>query len=470
MPRIVAFIENDMYVRNFITSGAFDQIAALDGFSLCLASNVTKLKSAIAPEKVCGSYGRMQHNISLIYHFNMISMRALKDKSHTFKIKSETNWFNESNNFKYAESYTRSEYESIKEQIIGKFQNNQSLERIIQKQRPDLVIFPITGVEATGAELILLSRRYGFQTLFLINGWDNLSSKGIFPLLPDCLGVWGPQSLLDAVNIQGIPFHQTALIGCARYEDYFVPENASQKYFPHKYVLFAGSVTPCDEITPLRIFDQLLDVLKVNNLKIIYRPHPWREKRKCFDLFQPEDFKHVMLDPQVAKNYYKEKQQGTESVSSQNYPELKYYPSLVNHAQFIISPMSSMILEAALFDVPALVLAHDDEVHPITPKRIAEFEHFQGAEEVPGWFFAKTLDAAGHLFKTMLHEFGDEVPETRKLRPLLSYSIRRYLYEDGYSYSQRLALLADSILAKKTLRQSGDAAGTTAVAEASAAT
>lgn len=450
MHRIVAFIENDMYVRNFITSGAFDQIATLDGFSVCLASNVTKLRSAIAPEKICGIYERLQHNVSMIYHFNMISMRALKEKSKTFAIKSETKWFSDASAFKYAESYAPEEYASIKSKLIGMFQNNQSLERIICEQRPDLVIFPITGVEATGAELISLSRQYGFQTLFLINGWDNLSSKGIFPLLPDYLGVWGPQSLLDAVYIQGMPFSRTVLMGCARYEDYFVPENSSQKYFPHKYILFAGSVTPCDEITPLKLFDRLLEESGIPEMKIIYRPHPWRNKRRCFDVFQPEDFKHVMLDPQVANGYYKEKRQGTESCSSQNYPELKYYPSLVNHAQFIISPMSSMILEAALFDAPALVLAHDDGIHPIPPSRFAQFEHFQGAEEVPGWYFAKTLDAARELFKMMVDEFGHETPETRKLRPALSFSIRRYLYEDGYSYAQRLALLVDSILMKKT--------------------
>jgi hypothetical protein len=204
--------------------------------------------------------------------------------------------------------------------------------------------------------------------------------------------------------------------------------------------------------------------LKTENLKIVYRPHPWREPRECFDVFQPNDFKHVLLDPQVADDYYKEKQRGTESCSSQNYPKLKYYPSLVNHAQFIISPMSSMILEAALFDVPALVLAHDDGVHPISPRRIAGFHHFQGAEEVPGWFFGKTLDEIKELYKTMVREFGDETPETRKLRPLLSFSTRKYLYEDGYSYAHRLAFLVSSILVKKTQRHPDQAMGEIAVA------
>jgi hypothetical protein len=449
MQRIVAFIENDMYVRNFITSGAFDAVATLDGFSVCLASNVTKLRSAVAPEKICGAYERSQHNISLIYHFNMISMRALRDRCRSFEIKSRTNWFNDSNGMNYPDTFTPAENESLTTKISAGFQDHPAVERIIQQERPELVIFPITGVEATGAELVLLSRRYDFKTLFLINGWDNLSSKGIFPLQPDYLGVWGPQSLLDAVNIQGIPFDRTVLMGCARYEDYFVPENSAQKYFPHRYILFAGSVTPCDELAPLRVFDQLLDELQTPDIKIIYRPHPWRQKRRCADMFNPEEFKHVMLDPQVARTYYKEKQSGTESASSQNYPELKYYPSLVNHAQFIISPMSSMILEAALFDVPALVLAHDDGVHPIPPSRFAEFEHFKGAEEIPGWYFTKTLDAARATFKNMLNDFGEETPETRQLRPMLSFAIRRFLYEDGFSYAHRLALLAKSILAKK---------------------
>lgn len=439
MSRIVAFIENDMYVRNFITSGAFNHLIQNDEFGICVSEIVSKLKSSIPSEKIMDTYKRCDKNTTLVYIFNKLSMRALRNKSSTFDIKVRTSgpfdingWISKFLSFPIIFEYITKKY------LISRFQKNLSLEMIIKKYEPSVVLFPITGVESTGVELINLSQEYGFKTFFLVNGWDNLSSKGVFPLLPDYLGVWGPQSLVDAVNIQGMPSHRAIMLGCARYEDYLIPANAEVKLFTFKYILFAGATTPNDEITPLRIFESILEELGNTDIKIVYRPHPWREKRNCYDIFEPDSYKHVVLDPQVADDYYGEKRKGTESSSSQNFPTLKYYPSLVNHAVFMITPMSSMTLEAALFDVPSLVLAQDDSYHRIPCSLQAKYRHFEGGEEVPGWFFAKNYDEIKSMFRMLVDRFKDDTPSHREFRPFLSSAMKKYLFCDGHSYAERL--------------------------------
>ena len=114
-------------------------------------------------------------------------------------------------------------------------------------EKPKLAIFPITGVESTGYELIELSRRHDFRTLFLVNGWDNLSSKTVFGALPDYMGLWGQQSLEDAVTIHGLTVDRGFLLGCARYEPYFGDRDQAEAPFPFRYAVFAGSTTACDE-------------------------------------------------------------------------------------------------------------------------------------------------------------------------------------------------------------------------------
>lgn len=446
MNRIIAFIENDMYVRNFITSGAFDLLMQRDDFAIALAENIKRLRDAIPPERVCGIFKRNPVNINLIYNFNQVSMRALRHKSTTFDIKARVNWFGPKDPSLFKPTYSQQEMENIRQQILNSFQRNPSVEAIIQAEQPELVIFPITGVEATGTELIQLSQPYNFKTLFLVNGWDNLSSKGVFPTLPDYLGVWGPQSMLDAVEIQGMPFEGIHLLGCSRYEDYFVAENAAEKIFDFKYALFAGACTPCDEITPLRRMDSMLSQMGVQDFKIVYRPHPWRNKRECFDSFEPEKYAHTIIDPQVSEGYFGEKARGTESCSSQNYPELKYYPSLINHTAFVISPMSSMLLEAALFDVPAIVLAYDDGVHAIPASAQARFKHFEGAENIPGWFFVHEAEEIEPVFEHLVAQLREDSPESRTYRPVLSHAMKKYLHEDGLSYAQRLYLTVEQIL------------------------
>lgn len=436
----LVFIENDMYLRNFITSGAMDGLLNDLEFGVCTSEIATRLASAIPAKRFRGSFERCRPNMGYVTVFNKLSIRALRDRSSTFDIKMRTGWPFGPYSLKYRiashpfvfQRFTRS-------YLLGKLRNNESIERIIREQRPEVVVFPITGVESTGYELVLLSRKYGFKTLFLVNGWDNLSSKGVFPILPDYLGVWGPQSLVDAVTIQGMPAHRVILLGSARYEDYLAPGNATASPFPHKYILFAGATTPCDEIGPLRIFEEILERSGMADVKVVYRPHPWRETRACFDTFEPENFRHVILDPQVADDYYHKKRDKAENSGNGEYPALRYYPGLLNHALFAISPMSSMTLEAALFDVPALVLSYDDGYHPVPGSLQARYRHFEGGRDVPGWFFADDIEQLKTTFSRMLDTFRDECPSNRRFRPVLSSAMGRYLYRDGRSYSQRLA-------------------------------
>jgi len=372
-------------------------------------------------------------------------MLALRKRSETFALKCRARWYGE-----YADDELRlatRPLDEIRATLRRELVPNPSVEAIIAAHRPRVVIFPITGVEATGWELVELSRRYGFVTLFLVNGWDNLSSKGVFLDLPDLLGTWGPGSLVDAVEIQGMPVHRCVPMGCARYEPYVRTSpgggdaGASDPVgspFDHPYVLFAGGTTKGDELTPLRILAAALGDAPSDGMRIVYRPHPWREPRECDDLVAPGAFRNVIVDPQVADAYYANKRAGTESVSATSFPDLGYYPRLLRHAAFVISPLSSMTLEAGLFSVPALVLVHDDGVHALPPSAVARYRHVAGADEVPGWTFARTLEELPARFTELRDRHSDEGPERRRWRPVLSATMKRYLHHDGRSYAERL--------------------------------
>ena len=441
--RTLVFIENDIYSRNFAQAGAFD---LLSDYGCALSEpgpHFDKLRDQVP--SVVGEYHRHYGNIQLLRYANKIMSLALADESSTFRIKAETSWLGSYSAQEYCLASTKHP-DVLRESFARRFEPNESLRAIIREHSPQLVIFPVTGVEATGTELVLLSQDYGFRTLFLVNGWDNLCSKGVFLRLPDYLGVWGQQSLVDAVQIQGMPQHRCILMGCSRYEPYFTMHaNCLNSPFRFPYILFAGATTPCDEIGALKICERLL---AGSAIKVVYRPHPWREKRKCFDLFEKDGYNNVVIDPQVEEAYYGEKAKGTESVSSGNYPSLDYYPALLNHAMFIVSPMSSMTLEAALFDVPALILANDDGVHSIPASKQLEYHHFKGYEDMPGWVVAKTMAEFRLGFDGALIRWADESRDHRKFRPALSLATRRYLHQDGRTYAERLRDAVATILAK----------------------
>lgn len=427
--KILAVIESSMYLRNYLLSGAFDELLSLDDFHLALGTRAWKLAPQAAARlgRPPLAYEWQPENAALVHRWNKVSALAFQERSSTFRIKSTARWFGD---------YEDQDYEWAKD--MGKFQAlcrrsllpNRSLAALIDEVKPQVILFPFTGVEPTGYELLSLSAGCGFKTVFLCNAWDNLSSKGLFLYPPDLLGVIGPQQLVDAVTVQGYPHQRCALVGCARYESYFTHNKAFVSPFPTPYVLFCGSTKPCDELTPLHALDEALRQSDDPHTRIVYRPHPWRERRNCNDDFRPEDFYRVLLDPQIANAYYQHKKDGSESVSAEDYPPLDYLPDLLHHALFIVSPMTSMILEGALYGTPSLCVAYDDGCHKIHPGLMAQEHHFRGAQEVEGWFFARSEGEMVEIFLRLLKD-------GRKYLTLEEWA-RCFLFWDGRSYGERV--------------------------------
>lgn len=436
--RILAVIDDDMYYRNFIVSGAFNSLFKKSDFKISISDKVNQFTDTINKHQYTKNYFQSKRNKNLIKVFNQIAMRALRDKSTTLDLKIRKSKYSLKDRLVYGFFSLPLIFDLTKKIFVRKLEPNQSLEKVIQNFKPSLVLIPISGYESTSIELIMLSKKYNFKTFFLTNGWDNVSSKGILLALPDYLGVWGEQSLEHARDIQGIDEKKCFLLGCARYEYYFLPKYSQRKLFSYKYAVFAGSQTAHEEIKPLKRLDEILSKLKLKNFKIIYRPHPNREKRQGEDLFNQKEFRHVIIDPQVARDYYRNKELGLEISTSQNFPDIGYNPSLLKHAQFVISPLSSLIIEAAIYDVPSLILANQDDENPMSPRDHAQWTHFQGTQDVEGWFFGYTTKEVEKLFKNMLQSLKDDKPRKRLYKGRLSSSTRKFLFNDGRLYTDRL--------------------------------
>src|SRR5205814_10096743 len=77
------------------------------------------------------------------------------------------------------------------------------LHELMRELRPDVVIAPSGGIDHFVTDAIRGARDLGIPSVVIAHNWDNLSSKGAFPVKPDHLAVWGPQSVEHAVRIHG---------------------------------------------------------------------------------------------------------------------------------------------------------------------------------------------------------------------------------------------------------------------------
>jgi hypothetical protein len=318
---------------------------------------------------------------------------------------------------------------------------NAELTRLVEQGPFDLIVFPSSAHEPTGSDLIRLGRENNIPTLALIDNWDNLSSKTVLWEKPTHLAVWGEQTRQQAISIHGCEPASVHVLGTPRFDVYLQPRKPSiQKTtasLPDRYLLFVGSAMPFDEIAALHAIEGALTGHKADpqNLRIVYRPHPWQQKRRIPQVFREEDFAYTELDPQLSGNIGDGFRSQADNSAFQ--PDLNYYPALLSSATVVVGPLTTMLFEAALCHRPVLALAYPDGHHFNTSRRY--FAHFDGVENIPGFVFCEQPERLGLALQNLLE--NPEVDHTAS-----DQATQHYLFRDSGSYPQRLQELVSHIM------------------------
>jgi len=456
-PRLVIVISSDIYIRNYVTTNAFSElIKNYDCFYL-VSDLVKNLSHFSAEDEILHykyeSVARQKHQII----FNLI-MRRYKNKSKSFgfRIKRidhlDLKNFTQSNKFLFALKMVRRIILWLNNKFKSKLLSsefvfpyyfkfltknlfiNQNLLAHIKKINPSLVVFPSSAYEPEAVDLVKISNDLNKPSLFLIDNWDNLSSKSIMTLLPSYVGVWGQQSLRHACEIQGFSHDQVACIGTPRFDKYFKLRDLKLKnIFDFKYILFVGTTLEFNEAAALKKINEIVSDNQniFNEIKIIYRPHPWRQGR---DSIVGMNLEHVIIDPQLI-NQYSQKIHTTDFQ-----PSLDYYPSLIQNAEIVIGGLSSMLIETLIFKKCFVAIVYKESGNLTNPHNVLNnYEHFEGLDKIDAIEFCHEVD-----------DFEQSILSLWKRKELVDFEMvdnqrRYYCYNDSRDYPQRLNALCISI-------------------------
>lgn len=431
--RVLVVIAHDLYVRSFIQTAAFrdirdaevlfatseavtrqDEVSLLPGF----------LRSVRDPQDRQDAYAWLRE----------ITMVSLRFRSRTMAIK--TSQFEPGRRRKVKLYSLPPIRRRLTRRILASLGSNADVDTLLDELEPDLVIAPTAGTDALVLDFIASARKRKIPTLVLINGWDNLASKATFPVAPDHVAVWGAQSIEHAHRIHRFPRERVHAIGVPTFDGHLqFGAHAAERPYSFRYALFCGSALPFDELSALRALEgAILD--SGEEIRVVYRPHPWRHARSGDDVFESEDFELVELDRQIREGYLRGVASSEVLGPSDVLPGLDYYPALLGFSDLVISPLSTMIVEAALLDRPALAIAYDDGVHAVPPSVVARFDHFDGIEAIDGIELCRSFAELPTLFLSML----------KRDYPPLREQVRPWLYTDDRPYSERLGDLVQEIL------------------------
>jgi hypothetical protein len=431
--RKLVLITNDLYVRSFLQTDAFARLVGEDTW-FAASEQVTRRDELEALPNYLGTLPDPAHRAAVYGWIRGVLQAAYRFRSQTQRIKIrqtplKTRW-----------RLKVQALPGLRQVLIARWLRplgrHEELHALLDELRPDIVICPSAGTDALVVDAIRSARELRIRTLVLVNGWDNVASKTGFSTHPDYMAVWGEQSVDHAVRYHSMRRSHVSPIGVPTFRHHFAFDRERMPApYPFPYVLFPGCALPFDELTALHALDDAVEQIGEPGLKVVYRPHPWRQARSCPDVFRDEDFRNVLLDQQVREAYLRSAGLDHTMGPDEFLPSLDYYPALIGHARSVVCPLSTMTVEAAIVERPVVVLAYDDGVHLVPPSEVAKFDHFQGIDQIHGFEIVRDLRGLPAALRAVHEDRG----------PLhLREQIRPWLYFDERGYDERLVdLLAD---------------------------
>lgn len=308
------------------------------------------------------------------------------------------------------------------------------IEEYIKSSNPNAVVMPSSAYDPAVLDIISICQKHKIKSILLIDNWDNLSSKSILWRRPDTVAVWGRQTKKHAVEIQGLEEHQVKCIGTPRFEKYFQSRDKKlRSHFEFKYVLFVGQSLPSNEVSIVKIINNILcsPMFRDAGIKLVYRPHPWAMNQRIAEV---DELEAVIIDPQIDA-----RDKSLKKVE-QFQPDLDYYPSLLQNAEFVVSALTSMIIEASILRKTVIAIAHTEPDNVTSPHRLLkEYRHFEEIEKLPNLSISFTPDDLLIKFRSLLTS-PEKVDEQS-----LELELTNFLTMKGTYNDRLLALLDENI-------------------------
>ena len=122
--------------------------------------------------------------------------------------------------------------------------------------------------------------------------------------------------------------------------------------------MYAGSSKFADEFAHLLKIDKAIKVGNLPEIKVIYRPHPWGQCGYKGYRFKNHNFENIILDTNMKEYVFRDFKKDT----SKFLPNLENTKDLLLKVDFVLSPLSTILLEAMMLGKIPICLMPEDEI------------------------------------------------------------------------------------------------------------
>jgi hypothetical protein len=323
--------------------------------------------------------------------------------------------------------------------------SSRDLDQLLEQERPDIIFHPTVLEGLFVNDLILSASKKSIPTVFAMNSWDNPSTKRAVVGKPNHLLVWGSQTQEHSIRFLNMPPSSVHCFGSAHLDLYVsspVPEAPLwlKPYLTegNTIVLYAGSNTSSNEFQVLQQLDHILSLNLHTSATIIYRPHPWGQGGHNGHLILDHVFKHILIDPSMLP-YLKALKQDRTPIFLTN-PEHTH--ALLAHCDLVISPLSTILFEAALLKKSVAVhLPSTPDSSPLLSNGLPML-HFEEFLQHPS---VASVTSAQSIFSHITNLLSNPTKYYSSSEALRSFCTNRILSTFDLPWSERIVDFLESI-------------------------
>ena len=273
---------------------------------------------------------------------------------------------------------------------------NLALAALLDREKPDVVLHPTVLDGVFINDLVAECRERGLPLVFAMNSWDNPATKRAVVGQPDWLLVWGPQTCEHAKRFMRVTTNRVVPFGAAQFDVFRQEPRVDRAQFAAQHgidpgsriVLFAGSNAMTDEFAALAALDEAIEQGRLAGVSVIYRPHPWGGGGRGGNRLASANWRHIKLH-HAMRDYVTRLAAGPVGITLPDYRDTH---DLLSAVDAVVSPLSTMLLEAALHAKPIVVYAPNGPDGAELMETRLPLLHFEDFLKLPDVGFADSTE------------------------------------------------------------------------------
>ena len=315
----------------------------------------------------------------------------------------------------------------------------------LDREKPDLLLHPSTFEGHFINEVIEAGRVRDIPSVLVMNSWDNPSVKRAAAGQPDWVVVWGEQTRRHTVDMMNVPEDRVLVLGAAQFDVFRNPPRITPEEFRKEHgiesgpvVLYCGSSIGMNESDHLLLLDDAIASGRLPPMSVVYRPHPWGVKGDVARRILDTPWKHVTIEASMREFLTTLAERKSQGFYMAEYARTH---DILSSADAVVSPLSTILIEAALHGRPALCYYPSRERQDaVSRTRNAQLRHFKELLDTDILLLAEDRNEIVPMVHKLMQRVGDETH-----RAYVENAVKFFVEPPGGPYPEAFAALIQNI-------------------------